>query len=89
MIEGGRLGIVAPEDVGPADTLARAGGIDLLVDDEAQATHEVRRILAWHRVRCPDAGAADQRGLRDAIPLGRNAVFDPRTIITRWPTATA
>jgi len=82
MIEGGGLGIVAPEDVGPADALARAGGIDLLVDDEVQATHEARRILAWHQGSLPDAGAADQRGLRDAIPLGRNAVFDPRTIIT-------
>ena len=81
MIEGGGLGVVAPDDVGPAETLARAGGIDLLVDDEAQATHEARRILAWHQGALPDAGAADQTGLRDAIPLGRNAVFDPRTII--------
>ena len=81
MIEGGGLGVVAPDDVGPAETLARAGGIDLLVDDEAQATHEARRILAWHQGALPDAGAADQQALRDAIPLGRNAVFDPRTII--------
>ena len=82
MIEGGGLGVVAPDDVGPADTLARAGGIDLLVDDEAQATRDARRILAWHQGAVPDAGAADQQVLRDAIPLGRNAVFDPRTIIT-------
>jgi len=82
MIEGGGLGVVAPDDVGPADTLARAGGIDLLVDHEAHATREARRILAWHQGALPDAGAADQHVLRDAIPPGRNAVFDPRTIIT-------
>ena len=82
MIEGGGLGVVAPEDVGPAETLAKAGAIDLLVDDEAQATREARRILAWHQGTLPDAGAADQSALRDAVPLGRNAVFDPRTIIT-------
>ncbi|MCG3189674.1 MAG: Methylmalonyl-CoA carboxyltransferase 12S subunit [Burkholderiaceae bacterium] len=81
MIEGGGLGVVAPDDVGPAQTLAKAGAIDLLVDDEAQATGEARRILAWHQGALPDAGAGDQRALRDAIPLGRNAVFDPRTII--------
>jgi len=81
MIEGGGLGVVAPDDVGPAPTLAKAGGIDLLVDDEAQATDAARRILAWHQGAWPDAGAADQSTLRDAIPLGRNAVFDPRTII--------
>ncbi|HET7525716.1 MAG TPA: carboxyl transferase domain-containing protein, partial [Burkholderiaceae bacterium] len=82
MIEGGGLGLVAPEDVGPAEMLAKAGGIDLLVDDEAQATREARRILAWHQGALPDPGAGDQTVLRDAIPLGRNAVFDPRTIIT-------
>jgi len=81
MIEGGGLGVVAPEAVGPAQTLASAGAIDLLVDDEAQATREARRILAWHQGQGPDAGAGDQTKLRDAIPLGRNAVFDPRTII--------
>ncbi|HEX6019697.1 MAG TPA: carboxyl transferase domain-containing protein [Burkholderiaceae bacterium] len=81
MIEGGGLGVVAPDDVGPAQTLANAGAIDLLVDDEAHAVREARRILAWHQGALPDAGAADQRALRDAIPLGRNAVFDPRAII--------
>lgn len=81
MIEGGGLGVVAPDDVGPAPTLAKAGAIDLLVDDEAQAVHQARRILAWHQGDLPDAGAADQAALRDAIPPGRNAVFDPRTII--------
>lgn len=81
MIEGGGLGVVAPEAVGPADAVAKAGGIDLLVDDEAQAVHEARRILAWHQGALPDAGADDQSALRDVIPPGRNAVFDPCSII--------
>jgi acetyl-CoA carboxylase carboxyltransferase component len=81
MIEGGGLGVVAPEAVGPAETIARAGGIDLMVENEAQAVHEARRILAWHQGALPDTGADDQRALRDAIPAGRQAVFDPRTII--------
>ncbi len=81
MIEGGGLGVVAPDEVGPAPTLAKAGAIDLLVDDEVQAVRQARRILAWHQGDLPDTGAADQAALRDAIPHGRNAVFDPRTII--------
>jgi acetyl-CoA carboxylase carboxyltransferase component len=81
MIEGGGLGVVAPEAVGPADVIARAGGIDLLVDDEAQAVREARRILAWHQGAMPDTGCDDQYALRDAIPAGRQAVFDPRTIV--------
>ena len=81
MIEGGGLGVVAPGDVGPADVIARAGGIDLMVENEAQAVQQARRILAWQQGAMPDAGADDQRTLRDAIPPGRQAVFDPRTII--------
>ena len=81
MIEGGGLGVVAPDDVGPALTIARAGGIDLLVDDEDEATRAARRILAWHQGAMADADADDQSTLRDAIPPGRNAVFDPRAII--------
>ena len=81
MIEGGGLGVVAPEAVGPAEVIARAGGIDLMVENEAQAVREARRILAWHQGALSDAGADDQRTLRDAIPAGRQAVFDPRTII--------
>jgi hypothetical protein len=34
----GGLGVVAPGDVGPAVTLARAGAIDLLAADEAVDT---------------------------------------------------
>jgi acetyl-CoA carboxylase carboxyltransferase component len=81
MIEGGGLGVVAPGDVGPADVIARAGGIDLMVENEAQAVQQARRILAWHQGAMPDGGAADQRTLREAIPPGRQAVFDPRDII--------
>jgi acetyl-CoA carboxylase carboxyltransferase component len=81
MIEGGGLGVVAPEAVGPAEVIARAGGIDVMVENEAQAVFEARRILAWRQGTLPDGGADDQRVLRDAIPPGRQAVFDPRTII--------
>jgi acetyl-CoA carboxylase carboxyltransferase component len=81
MIEGGGLGVVAPADVGPAPVLARAGAIDVLVDDEVQAVRVARQLLAWHRGALPDAGAGDQAALRRAIPPGREKLFDPRTIV--------
>jgi acetyl-CoA carboxylase carboxyltransferase component len=81
MIEGGGLGVVAPGDVGPAATLARAGAIDLLVNDEAEAAELTRRLLGLYQGAVPDAGASDQSVLCDAIPAGRQAVFDPRAIV--------
>jgi len=81
MIEGGGLGVVAPGDVGPAVTLARAGAIDLLVADEVEAVDLTRRLLGLYQGAVPDAGAQDQSALRDAIPAGRQAVFDARLIV--------
>jgi acetyl-CoA carboxylase carboxyltransferase component len=81
MIEGGGLGVVAPGDVGPAVTLARAGAIDLLVADEVEAVDLTRRLLGLYQGAVPDAGAQDQSALRDAIPAGRQAVFDARFIV--------
>jgi len=81
MIEGGGLGTVAPGDVGPALTLAQAGAIDLLVDDEVAGVEATRQLLGWYRGALPDAGAGDQNLLRTAIPPGRQALFDPRAIV--------
>jgi acetyl-CoA carboxylase carboxyltransferase component len=82
MIEGGGLGRVDADGVGPAAALAANGVIDVLVDDEAQAVRVTRQVLsnlsalpiAEHRV-------ADQRSLRHAVPPNRNAAYDVRTII--------
>ena len=71
MIEGGGLGVVAPEAVGPADTLRRAGGIDVLVDDEAQRC--ARRAASWHgtRARCPMRAAPTSARCATRFPRGR------------------
>ncbi|MCB1998184.1 MAG: hypothetical protein KDG57_20330, partial [Rhodoferax sp.] len=45
MIEGGGLGRVAPQDVGPVAVLAAAGAVDRVVADEADAVDEARRLL--------------------------------------------
>lgn len=45
MIEGGGLGIVAPDEVGPMSIQVPNGVVDLLVEDEAAAVAAARRYL--------------------------------------------
>ncbi|HKY69075.1 MAG TPA: carboxyl transferase domain-containing protein, partial [Acidimicrobiales bacterium] len=47
MIEGGGLGVYAPDDVGPVDVQVANGVVDVLVDDEAEAVAVARRYLSY------------------------------------------
>src|SRR3954471_6844411 len=49
MIEGGGLGRVEPDAIGPAEMQAGNGVIDVLVADEAEATATTKRLLAYFR----------------------------------------
>ena len=83
MIEGGGLGKVAPDDVGPLSVLAPNGVVDLVVADEAAAVRQAQQYLGFFQGRLP-AGAmagAEATSLRDALPANRNALYDPRRIV--------
>ncbi len=82
MIEGGGLGVVAPDDVGPAPMHARSGVVDVLVDDEAQATRVAQRYLSYFQGPVPGWTAADPRLLRHAVPQDRLRAYDVRALIT-------
>jgi acetyl-CoA carboxylase beta subunit len=47
MIEGGGLGVVAPDEVGPMSVQVPNGVVDLLVEDEAAAVAAARRYLSY------------------------------------------
>jgi acetyl-CoA carboxylase carboxyltransferase component len=83
MIEGGGLGRVDADAVGPVDDLALAGVIDVRVADEAAAVAAAKRYLDL--VRRPRAAAVDAGGdaesLRLALPANRNALYEPRRIV--------
>ena len=84
MIEGGGLGRVAPQDVGPAAVHAESGVLDVLVDDEAAAVDVARCYLALvtaSRVDAPEPH--DQRPLRHAVPEDRLRVYDVRAVLHR------
>jgi acetyl-CoA carboxylase carboxyltransferase component len=81
MIEGGGLGKVAPEDVGPVSVQGPNGVVDLRVADEAAAVAAAKQYLGYFQGRLPAGDAADQAALRHALPENRNALYDPRAII--------
>ncbi|HEX5945370.1 MAG TPA: carboxyl transferase domain-containing protein [Acidimicrobiales bacterium] len=85
MIEGGGLGVFAPEDIGPVDVQVANGVVDVLVADEAEAVAVARRYLSYFAGPTGDADrgwtCADQATLRDLIPENRRRVYDVRAVI--------
>jgi acetyl/propionyl-CoA carboxylase alpha subunit/acetyl-CoA carboxylase carboxyltransferase component len=81
MIEGGGLGIFRPEEVGPTDVQAPNGVVDVLVEDEAEATKVARQYLSYFQGPLKDWVAADQRLLRGIIPENRRRIYDVRQVI--------
>jgi acetyl/propionyl-CoA carboxylase alpha subunit/acetyl-CoA carboxylase carboxyltransferase component len=81
MIEGGGLGVHAPEDVGPVSVQEPNGVIDLLVADEVEAVDAARRYLSYFQGRDDSWECADQRTLRHLIPENRRRVYDIRAVI--------
>jgi acetyl-CoA carboxylase carboxyltransferase component len=84
MIEGGGLGVFAPEDVGPVDVQVANGVVDVLVDDEAEAVAVARCYLSYFAgPGTVDDGwtCADQAALRDLVPENRRRVYDVRAAL--------
>ena len=81
MIEGGGLGVFKPGDIGPSDVQWANGVLDVLVEDEAQATATAKKALGFFQGRLAEWTAPDQRLLRRAIPENRLRVYDIRAVI--------
>jgi acetyl/propionyl-CoA carboxylase alpha subunit/acetyl-CoA carboxylase carboxyltransferase component len=83
MIEGGGLGVVAPDQVGPMTVQVPNGVVDLLVEDEAAAVRAARSYLSYLGAPVTAAGAphADQRLLRQLIPENRVRSYDVRPVV--------
>jgi len=81
MIEGGGLGVVEPEQVGPMDVQVPNGVVDVAVADEAEAVDVARRYLSYFRGRSEPWSAPDQERLRTVIPANRLRTYDVRRVI--------
>jgi acetyl-CoA carboxylase carboxyltransferase component len=81
MIEGGGLGVFAPEDVGPATVQVANGVVDVLAADEKEAVEAARRYLSYFQGDVTEWTAPDQTLLRDVVPPDRRRVYDVRKAI--------
>ncbi|KAH8098342.1 CoA carboxylase [Aureococcus anophagefferens] len=83
MIEGGGLGRVKPEDVGPAPALAERGVVDVVAADDAAALDAAKRYLSYFAapVAPPAPAGGDQRLLRRLVPENRKRAYDMRAIL--------
>jgi len=79
MIEGGGLGVVRADEIGPADVQARTGLLDLVVEDEAEAVAAVKVLLGLSARG--EEGAARAEALREVVPADRTRAYDMRAAI--------
>ncbi len=83
MIEGGGLGVVAPEEIGPVEVQQANGVIDILVEDDAAAVAAARRYLGYFQGVLADWDCAPQELLRGLVPENRQRAYDQRALIRR------
>jgi acetyl-CoA carboxylase carboxyltransferase component len=81
MIEGGGLGRVEPEDIGPLAMQTANGVVDVAVADEAQATAVAKQLIAYFQGATPPEGAADQRRLRQLVPERERRAYPIEPIV--------
>ncbi len=81
MIEGGGLGVVTPDEIGPAVEQFANGCLDMLVANEVEAARASRQLLSYFQGATPPGAHADQRLLRHLIPENRLRVYEIRAVI--------
>jgi acetyl-CoA carboxylase carboxyltransferase component len=89
MIEGGGLGRVEADEIGPLSVMVPNGVVDIAVDSEAKAVTVARQLLSLlttPMLKAPAEVASFSAGgdalkLRDALPARRNTVYEPRHIV--------
>ncbi|MBQ0799568.1 MAG: biotin carboxylase [Porticoccaceae bacterium] len=82
MIEGGGMGVHEPTNIGPVDIQTSNGVIDVVVEDEREATQLARQLLSYFQGPVDDWKCADQDKLWDLLPEDRRFVYDVRALIT-------
>ncbi len=81
MIEGGGLGVFAPEEIGPMSVQHANGVVDVVVEDEAEAVAVAKTYLSFFQGSVSDWSCGDQRLLRSAIPENRLRAYDIRRVV--------
>ena len=81
MIEGGGLGTIGPDDVGPIAMQAPNGVVDVRVADEPKAVAVTKRLLSYFQGELRDGEEPDQLRLRELVPERRRRAYDVHPVI--------
>lgn len=81
MIEGGGLGTYKPTEIGPADMQEKNGVVDILVEDEEEATAVAKKLLGYFQGPIKEWACGDQKALRDAVPENRRRAYQVNNVI--------
>ena len=81
MVEGGGLGVFAPEEIGPLPVQLANGVVDIGVADEAEAVRVAKKYLSYFQGPLARYEASDQRRMRQIIPENRLRVYDVRAVV--------
>ncbi|MBI3825904.1 MAG: biotin carboxylase [Candidatus Rokubacteria bacterium] len=74
---------LSPEQIGPVEVHARAGAVDLLVEDDARAVDALRTYLAFFEGRGhPVDPPVPRDALRTLVPGAARQAYDVRKVIT-------
>ena len=81
MVEGGGLGVFAPEDIGPMSVQVPNGVVDIAVADEAEAVEVAKKYLSYFNGRTDEWSYGDPARMRDVVPDNRLRVYDSRAAV--------
>jgi acetyl-CoA carboxylase carboxyltransferase component len=81
MIEGGGLGKVDPDAVGPSSMQSANGVIDVTVADETEAVAVTKRLLSYFQGAAPPGEEPDQDRLRELVPERRRRAYEIEPVI--------
>jgi acetyl-CoA carboxylase carboxyltransferase component len=81
MIEGGGLGKVDPDEIGPLDVQTANGVVDVAAGDEREATALTKRLLAYFQGAAPAGREPDQSGLRELVPERQRRAYAVHPIV--------
>ncbi len=81
MIEGGGLGVFAPEEIGPRYVQVLNGVVDVEADDEADAVRLAKQYLSYFQGTLTQWSRADQELLRDCVPEDRRRAYDVHAVL--------
>ncbi len=81
MIEGGGLGHYKPTEVGPIDVQEKNGVVDIVAEDEADATVIAKKLLSYFQGPIGNWSCNDQSALRYIVPDNRRRTYQVRKAI--------